>query len=69
MNKWKVTIILKSGSVVKGIYESSKTNSLEVAREMLPACKPTNIFGFKPEDEKENVFVIATEVAAFSIGA
>lgn len=69
MNKWKVTIILKSGKVVKGIYESSKTNSLEVAREMLPECKPTNVFGFKSENENENVFVVATEVAAFTIGA
>lgn len=68
MNKWKVTIILKSGKVVKGIYESSKTNSLEVAREMLPECKPTNVFGFKSENENENVFVVATEVAAFTIG-
>lgn len=47
MNKWKVTIILKSGKVVKGTYESSKTNRLEVAKEMLPECKPTNVFGFK----------------------
>lgn len=68
MNKWKVTIILKSGKVVKGIYESSKTNSLEVAREMLPEYKLTNVFGFKSENENENVFVVATEVAAFTIG-
>ena len=68
MNKWKVSITLKSGNVIKGIYESEKTNSLEAAREMLPECKPTNIFGFKSEDETKNVFVVATEVAAFDIG-
>lgn len=68
MNKWKISIILKSGKIVKGIYESEKTNSLEVARDMLPECKPTNVFGFKSEDESKNVFVVATEVAAFDVG-
>lgn len=67
MNKWKVTIILKSGTILKGIYESAKTDSVAVAKEMLPECKPTNVFGFQSE-EGESVFVIATEVAAFKIG-
>lgn len=68
MIKWKITIILKSGKIVKGIYESGKTNSLEVAREMLPERKPTNVFGFKSEDGNKNVFVMVTEVSAFDVG-
>lgn len=69
MYKWKVTIVLKSGEIIKGTYETEKNNSLEVAKEMLPECKPTNIFGFKSESDNESVFVVSSEVAAFKIGA
>ncbi len=68
MNKYKVTIVLKNGNVMKGIYETAKTNVLEIAKEMLPECKPNNIFGFKSEDANEVVFIVTSEIAAFKIG-
>ena len=68
MTEWKVTIILKSGEIVKGIYKSEKDNTTDVAREMLPECKPTNIFGFQSDGKNEVVFVVSSEIAAFKIG-
>lgn len=68
MYEWKVTIILKSGNILKGIYKTDKHNSAQVAKEMLPNTNSNSVTGFASEDGKENIFFILSEVAAFTIG-
>lgn len=68
MNKWKVSIILKSGRVLKGVYETEKYNSSEAAKELLPEIKPNNMFALTSEDGNSQVLVIVTEVAAVTFG-
>ncbi len=68
MYEWKVTIILKSGNILKGIYKTDKYNSEQVAKEMFQNVNSNSVTGFSSEDGKEKIFFLLSEVAAFTIG-
>lgn len=66
--KWNVTFIMKSGIEIKGIYESQKAGSMEVAKELFPENIRNGIGRIKTTDESEVLFYRQEEVAAFKIG-
>ena len=66
MYKWRITVYLKSGRALPGIYIGDENESTDVANKLLAG--PSNeIFGMYGSDEKSNLLINRMEVAAMDI--
>ena len=67
MYKWKIDIILKSGTSASGIYEGPETDSFNVGKVLLQDDPTVAVFAIMSLDEQAQVFVMRSEVAAMGI--
>lgn len=66
MNRWNVTIILKSGKELNVIYEGPETQSSEVASKVMTGNFNT-MNGFFDRTKTHNILVLVGEIAALDI--
>ncbi len=69
MYKYKITIILKNGSMLRGIHNTALTDLAEIVEELIPDVNTGHFSVLAPEDseKKENWLFVTSEVAAFKI--
>lgn len=69
MRKWKITIILKNGAMIRGMHNTTLTDVVEIMKEIMPNIN-TNNFSCLASGEKEGrevIFFAMSEVAAMRI--
>lgn len=69
MNKWKVTMILKNGAMLRGIHNTVSTDIGEISKELVPNVNANSFGALMPESENEKGALIyaMSEVAAMRI--
>ncbi len=71
MYKYLLVVGLKNGQMISGIYETEKTGSLEIAKEIIPESYKGNslINAVMSEDGKEHIFFRAEDISMMKISA
>ena len=66
MNKWRIEYLLKNGELLIGMHIGPETDSDSVARFILN-CGDNSFVGTFGENEKHNLLVRVSEIAAIDI--
>lgn len=67
MYKWMIDIYLKSGTKFECAYQGKEDNTHDVAAHLFGNKAPNDTLGFMSQEMYHNVFVVASEIAAFDI--
>ena len=69
---YKITLVigLKNGQMITGVYETSKSGSVDVAKELIPEKYAGNyINAVMSEDGEEQIFFRAEDISMMKISA
>lgn len=71
MYRFSLVIGLKNGQMIAGYYETSKSGSLDVAKELIPEKYEANSYinAIMSEDGKEQIFFRAEDISMMKISA
>lgn len=68
MYKWRIDIILKNGNDIAGHYEGVEDTSVDVANKLFFGKRSTDLISLESATVRaQHIFVIAGEIAVFSI--
>lgn len=71
MYKFTLVIGLKNGQMLTGVYETSKSGSVDVAKELIPEKYAANSYinAIMSENGKEQIFFRAEDISMMKISA
>lgn len=68
MYKWLVTVGMKNGQILKCLWKSEKSGSMEVAKDIMPEKMPQNyIVCALSEDKKSQICFKAEDISTLEI--